>query len=141
MCEHDGWRFKQYDIHCHGDAMDDGAYESAVQALLTQLPTPAMTADRPGVGFIIRHQGPEWQYAVLFWWDNQNELVQRILVRDRSEAAGTWHPPSSTQSICVHDLAVIWSERNAYIEHVLGPEGGPDLAAYLDARFEFGIGG
>ena len=37
---------------------------------------------------MIRHQGPQWQYLVLCWWDSQDELVQRLFVRPRSHEAG-----------------------------------------------------
>lgn len=132
--KHRGWRLKVYDIRRRDEPIEEGPYGVALEKLLEQLPEPAITTDRPGVGFIIRHQGHEFQYAVLCWWDSQDELVLRILVRKRQDSSATWGPPTAAQSICVYDLSVIWFERNAYIEHVLAPQDGPNVDAYFAAH-------
>ncbi len=125
--EHAGWRLKRYDITVDGSPVP-GDYEEGERLLLGLLPSPAATVDRPGVGFILRHPGRNQWYIVLNWWDNQNELLQRLLVR--SERPGSaWHDPKGLYACCVWDLAVIWHERNAYVRHVLGEP--VDVAAYL----------
>ena len=80
---HDDWRLKCYDIS-HDGAPIEPVFDDVMPLALAQLPQPAVAADRPGVGFVIRHQGAEWQYLVLCWWDSQNELVQRLFVRPRN---------------------------------------------------------
>ncbi len=134
--EHKDWRIKFYDIHHQGDTIEEDAFAVATERLFVSLPNPAVAKHRPGAAFYIRHQGRSHQYAVLCWWDSVNELVNRILVRERHEEVDAWHPAAKTQSFCAHDLAVMWFERNAYIEHVLSASDGPDVDAYLASCYQ-----
>jgi len=79
---------------------------------------PPANPRRLGVGFLILHHGRTSDYAVIGWWDNENELPLRLLVRDQSKGA-RWRRPKPDESVCVWDLEVIWAERNAYVETAL----------------------
>ena len=130
LLEHDRWRFKLYAITYGTEPLDRPLYDDAIRAALAALPRPAVAPRRPGVGFIICHQGRGWHYLVVNWWDNENELPQHIYVRPMA-ANGAWQRASEGQSICVWDLQVIAAEREAYVRHVLSPHTGPDIEAYL----------
>lgn len=134
LVEHAGWRLKRYDTTIDGSPIPD-SYNQAEREALALLPAPAQTRDRPGVGFIIRHAGRTAHYYVLCWWDNQNELLQRLLVRD-ADAEAPWRDPQGRYSVCVWDLQVIRHERDAFVKHVMTPPDGPDLAAYLGDWFK-----
>jgi len=95
------------------------------------LPRPATTRDRPGVGFVICHQGRGVDYLVLAWWDRENELPLRVFVREPESVR--WRPAQDGESICVWDLDIIAHERDAYIRHVLSKPESPALDAYLGA--------
>jgi hypothetical protein len=128
VLEHAGWRLKRYAI-VHGDGAFDAPRFAPGRALaLAALPSPAVAAERPGVGLLIEHQGNGVDYEVLAWWDRENELPLRVFVREEE----LWRPARGAESICVWDLEVLGAERDAYVASVLGP-GGPDLAAYLAA--------
>jgi hypothetical protein len=92
----------------------------------TVLPTPAITASRPGVGFVILHQGSGADYLPIAWWDNENEMPLRVFVRE----GGSFRRARGGESICVWDIGVIAQERDAYIRHVLTAESNVD--AYLN---------
>lgn len=126
---HRDWRLKRYDITIDGSPVPAAAYEEGLRAALAMLPEPAVAADRPGVGFVILHPGRELYYIVLTWWDNQNEMIQRVLVRDA--AGGAWRDGAGRYSFCVWDAEVIWHERGAYVRHVMTPADGPDVEAYI----------
>ena len=122
---HDGgWRLKRYRIWYGDAAFDAGRFEAGAALALAELPTPAVTATRPGVGFIVAHQGCEAAYVVLGWWDRENELPLRVFVR----ADGAWRPAHGPESVCVWDLQVVGFERDTYVETVLGDG---DADAYL----------
>lgn len=124
-----GWRLKLYTI-VYGDG--EPAFEGAedVWPLVTDaLPAPAVARGRPGVGFVILHRGRGVDYAVLGWWDRENELPLRVFVRGR-DAAVAWRPARGSESVCVWDLEVIAFERTAYVEAVMASEG-PDVEGYL----------
>jgi hypothetical protein len=132
--EHAGYRIKLYSI-THGDApLDRATYDDCLPLALNDLPQPVATTHRPGVGFAIFHQGRGWHYLVLNWWDNENELPQRIWVRERDDPTARWRRADPNQSICVWDLQLIWFERETYVRHVLSPDG-VSVNAYVIAAF------
>ncbi|MCM2268799.1 MAG: hypothetical protein NDJ75_01705 [Thermoanaerobaculia bacterium] len=138
VVDHDGWRLKFYSI-VHGQALlDRSDFGRGFRLVLHHLPQPPATAERAGVGFLIAHQGNGANYAVLCWWDHENELPIRVAVR-RPEERGGWRPARGRESICVWDLEVIAFERQAYVETLLaGGEVDVAAAAYLERRFVAG---
>ena len=109
------WRLKRYDIRVPGGAFDDKAYEDGLAQIAEYLPSKAKTSERPGVGFVICHQGATCLYLVINWWDNQNELFQRVLIRD--VGAGAWRDGAGVASFCVWDAEVIWLSHSAGKRH------------------------
>lgn len=126
-----GWRLKQYTIR-NRDSVNESAFDEAMAFALDALPSPATDALRPGVGFVIRHEGATARYLVLCWWDNENELPMRIWVQP-TDGSTCWRRAGLRESVCVWDLAVIEHERRAYIAHVLARGAAPDLDGYLGA--------
>jgi hypothetical protein len=125
----EGWRLKQYSIVFGDSAFNRLRFDSGLTAALAELPAPAIAPDRPGVGFVILHQGRDIDYIVLAWWDRENELPLRVFVRERV-AGKPWRPARGSESVCVWDLQVLAAERDAYVETVMG--GGVDgVDAYL----------
>lgn len=126
------WQLKIYSVRYGQSPLDWGRFKTGLAVAEAALPTPAVTPARPGVGFMILHQGRTGNYVVLAWWDQENELPLRVFVqRSASEA---WRPARDSESICVWDLEVIAHERNAYVASVLSPTGA-DLPAYLRNQF------
>jgi hypothetical protein len=126
----DGWRLKRYSIVYGGGAVDWPAFEPVHALIDAALPRPAVSAPRPGVGFVIAHQGRTALYYVLGWWDNENELPLRVFVRGLEEGSA-WRPARGSESVCVWDLQVISFEREAYVATLLA--GGADPAAATNA--------
>jgi hypothetical protein len=122
----DAWRLKRYSIVYGGGAVDWAAFEPAHALIDAALPRPAVTAARPGVGFVIAHQGRTALYCVLGWWDNENELPLRVFVRALEDDV-SWRPARESESVCVWDLQVISFEREVYVATLLA--GGTDVAA------------
>ncbi len=123
------WQLKQFDISFDDAPVSD--FATGVNLALNDLPLPAQTRDRPGVGFLIRHAGREAHYVVLAWWDNQNELLTRIFIRDAA-AQTPWRDAAGKFSFCIWDMKVFWHERNAFVKHFLTPPAGPDEQGYLN---------
>lgn len=130
------WRLKLYAILFETDRLDLPGFASGLELAEAELPEPAVTAARPGVGFLIAHQGRTAWYVVLGWWDRENELPLRVFVRD---AGGGWRPARGSESVCVWDLQVIGFERDAYVATLLAGGADPAAAAdtYLGHRLEF----
>jgi hypothetical protein len=126
------WRLKHYSISRGEQYGAETDWSGAIAQLLSFLPTPANTNDRPGIGFLIIHAGVDALYAVLAFWDRENELSVRICVR---EPTGAWRMSRDSESFCVWDLEVFWHERNAYIDTVLSERGDPKGEEYLKRPF------
>lgn len=126
--EHSGWRIKLYSIAVEG-ATRAADLEPGLALTLDSLPQPAQTPSRPGLGFCVLHAGRGADYAVLGWWDRENELPVRIFVRPHNEPA--WRPAQGGESFCVWDLQVVAFERDAYVETLLAnpPLGANDYLA------------
>lgn len=122
-----GYRLKAYSI-VYGEApFERKAFDAGLVLAERELPVPAAAPARPGVGFVIFHQGRTGPYLILGWWDNENELPVRVFLADPLN----WRPATSGESFCVWDLRVVWHEREAYIRTML--KGPTDEAAYLAA--------
>ena len=119
-------RLKTYAVVYANRALDTPRFEQGLALAAGELPEPDPSMGRPGVGFVILHQGKTGDYVVLCWWDRENELPTRVFVWDQDY----WRPALPNESFCVWDLDIIGSERNAYLETVLCHEGA-SLDAYL----------
>jgi len=128
----DGWKLKPYRVLGREADRDAPLDDAELQVILDYLPDPAEAPGRPGLGFIIEHLANPIDYTVLCWWQNKNEMITRIFVR---EAGGPWRPTKGNESFCVWDLDIMWFERNAFIRTMLSMPA-HDPAAYLAARFE-----
>jgi hypothetical protein len=125
-----GWRLKLYSVRYEPDEISWEAFAPGLalaESALTDLP---VTPERPGVGFLIAHRGRVGNYAVLAWWDRENELPLRIFVSPDGRPE-SWRPGTASESVCVWDLEILWHERQAYVTTVLAPTG-PDIAGYLE---------
>ena len=133
LLQRDGWQLKAYAVTYGPDGLQRGLYDEGMALAWDDLPRPAVSARRPGIGFVIFHQGRRWHYLVLNWWDNENEYFNRVYVR-RRDAAEVWRRAGAGEAACVWDLQIVWFEREAYVRHVLAPHDGPHLDRYLRER-------
>jgi hypothetical protein len=118
---HRDWTLKSYAIVYGDHAFDASHFVEGQRLALAGLPEPAVTPDRAGVGFLIAHQGNNINYLVLGWWDRENELPLRVFVSDPGDA-GPWRAARDAESVCVWDLQVIWSEREAYVATIMSSQ-------------------
>ncbi len=126
------WRLKLYSIVYGDNPMAWAELEPGLLLAEEELPEPDASQGRPGLGFLIAHQGRTGDYVVLGWWDHENELPLRVWVRRSRE--DSWRPAQGGESVCVWDLEVIAAERQAWVDTMLSSTG-PSAADYL-ARIE-----
>jgi hypothetical protein len=135
LAEPRGYRIKQYAITYGGGPFRAADFAAGLRLAFEVLPQPAVTEARPGVGFAIAHQGNGADYTVLGWWDNENELPLRVVVRPQTPD-GVWRLARDGESVCVWDLEVIWFERQAYVQTVLGGGTVEDYLQWTKASVE-----
>lgn len=123
------WRIKRYAIHLPDQSFDEARFDDGVRLATATLPREAVTEARPGAAILILHQADRLDYAVLAWWDRENELPIHVWMRENKDA---WRAARDGESVCVWDLDVIRGERDLYIRHVLSRPDAPDIEAYLN---------
>ncbi len=120
------YRLKVYAIHYGDQPFARVRFDAGWTLANATLPQPALSAGRPGLGFVVMHQGRTGDYLILCWWDRENELPIRVFVRD----ANGWRNAADGESVCVWDLRVMWWEREAYVGTVLAGRA-DGIEAYL----------
>lgn len=129
----DGWRLKLYGIALKGKDPDPEFVEATRDLAASVLPQPPGTADRYGVGFATAHDATSLYIALIYWWQSENELHQRIYMSPKDTPIAftqVEHQPAG----CVWELAIVDFERRAWLEDVLAHPDGPDLERYLERR-------
>jgi hypothetical protein len=104
----------------------------------TVLPQPPVADDRYGVGFAIAHDARSLGIALVYWWQSENELHQRIYVSPKDDP-GAFTQVENQPAGCVWELEVVDFERRAWIEDVLASPAGPALDRYLERSFSRGV--
>lgn len=115
VADHRGWRVRRWYIRLAELEADRDRFAPAVKKALAALPSPAVAPGRPGLAFLIEHQGRGADYVVLGWWSGGNELPLRLWVRDGDD----WRKARGEESVCVWDLDIIRREREHYVRHIL----------------------
>lgn len=119
------WQLKRYVIRYSQAQGATPDYPPAYQLVSQWLPRNAETAERPGVGFVIEHQGKTLNYLIVGWWDNENELRVNVWVQEQD----IWRAAQG-ESFCVWDLQVMAFERDAFVDTLL--QHTPDIPAYMN---------
>lgn len=135
MREPTSWKLKLYSVVYGSGPVDWKSFEAGLQLAERALPKPDPACGRPGLGFLIAHQGRTGDYVVLCWWEAENELPIRVWVRRTRDEC--WRPGEGGESVCVWDLEVIWSERQAWVETMLA-RSGSDAELYMARRYSSG---
>jgi hypothetical protein len=130
----EGWQLKLYGIAMNGEEPRPEFVEAVRDLAATVLPQPSVADDRYGVGFAIAHDARWLGIALVYWWQSENELHQRIYVSPKDDPRA-FTPVENQPAGCVWELEVVDFERRAWIEDVLARPGGPDLDRYLGRSF------
>lgn len=125
-----GWRLKVYGVLYGSAPLHRAVYEDGLAVAGRELPQPPASRGRSGVGFVIFNQGRGVRFLVLNWWDRENELFNRLMVRGMVED-DLWVWARGGEVGCVWDLQVSCFEREAWVDEVLRKPEAPDVDAYL----------
>lgn len=130
-----GWELKLYGIALNGKDPDPAFVEATRDLAASLLPQPPGADDRYGVGFATAHDATSVYIALIYWWQSENELHQRIYVSPKGDPISLQHVENQPAG-CVWELAIVDFERRAWIEDVLASPNGPDLERYLERRLD-----
>lgn len=131
----EGWRLKLYGIALNGKEPDPDFVEATRDLAASILPQPPSADDRYGVGFATAHDATSVYIALIYWWQSENELHQRIYVSTKASPIA-FVPVEQQPAGCVWELEIVDFERRAWIEDVLANPDGPDVGGYLARRVD-----
>lgn len=129
----DGWTLKLYGVSVGKESISEGLRDAAARVAATILPTAPVASRRYGVGFIIAHESVTTSYVLVCWWDERNEIHQRVFSAPADQPS-QMRAHESFAIGCVWELSVTDFERRAWIEEVLRPGGTPTMEAYLSRQ-------
>src|SRR5579862_148550 len=124
------WRMKVYAITTFGRTARSELVKPAISLAARTLPHPAISDDRPGIGFVIAHDAASVCFGLIYWWQSANELHQRCFMSPLADP-GNFQPLQNPGAGCVWELGIIDFERRAWLEDVLANPAGPDIDRYL----------
>ncbi|MFT3908292.1 MAG: hypothetical protein QM737_02615 [Ferruginibacter sp.] len=127
ILKHDGWQIKLYSISIKNDIVDLQTIEYAKLQLTTWLRNSSLyPLPNYKVATLILHEGKEGCFAIINWWIDENMLQQFVYLATNDQP--TQFNLYSDKGIitCVWEMAVLWFERNAWVETVLMHPGNPD---------------
>lgn len=132
------WLVKLYGIAYEGEVPPPAVVEAAKRAAADALPQPARNENRYGVGIVIVHQGQDACWLLVDWWGDESVLHHRLL-RAPLPGAGQFEPAAPDLAACVWELPLLMFERDAWVATVLTDHEHPDVARYLEQRFDGAI--
>jgi len=131
-----GWRIKVYGISAKSEPLSKELVSEGIRAVLSHLPTPALTENRYGVGFLIIHQGTMRNWFLLDWWENEDIMHHRLFSSPLNCPSIITSEPDRSLIACVHELRVISFESEAWIKTVLCNDKEPSFDEYLKAKLK-----
>ena len=128
-CECGEWQLKVYGIRGRDRHVPAQLFDAARSLAAGNLPSPARTADRYGVGFVICHDACDFDTVTLDWWERSNEL-RHLVFRSRGNMGCFENITHMGEAACIWELAIMGFERKAWIDAVL-KDGKQDFGEYL----------
>ena len=129
-----GWRLKVYGISTGDEPVSDDLVETGLRSLLLELPDPAFSEDRYGIGFVIIHRGSLRNWFSLDWWEYEDILFHKLYSSPLDNPADITAEESSAIA-CVHELKIINFESEAWIKNVLTKNVSLNFEKYLNDRY------
>jgi hypothetical protein len=127
-----GWRIKVYGITTHGGMPRPELLLASKARARDRLPIPAVNKDHYGIGYMIVHEGAVGDYGFINWWYMEDIVQHHMYGASKGKSLEYRYPEGA--GYCVWELAVIWFERQAWVETVLKHGLPTDFTAYLERR-------
>ncbi len=130
----EGWRIKIYGISATSLPLPKDVVSEGIKTVLSNLPQPALTEQRYGVGFLIIHQGTMRNWYLLDWWEKEDIIHHKLFSSPLDEPSSISTESDKSLIACVHELRVISFESEAWIKTVLCRDNKPSFESYLKLR-------
>ena len=138
--EVEGWQIKVYSISVKQLIVSDIFIETAKEKVREWLRNSDNNSlEKYNIATLILHEGKEGCFAIINWWIDENMLQQFVYLTTYDQPPEFKLYSDSGIITCVWELAVIWFERNAWVEHILSNPQQPNWQGYLSATLNTDI--
>ena len=131
-----GWRLKVYSISAKGEVCAPDLVTAAKDVATKNLPQPALSPERYGVGTLIIHEGNDANFVLLDYWAGENMLHHQVFASPLERPLELTDFSHTKLAMCVWELHVLAFERQAWIDTVLRQPEQPDFDGYLALQLE-----
>ena len=131
------WQVKIYSISLNNPVVNEQSLNAAKQMLPVWLEKHNIyELDTYQVATLILHEGKEGCFVIINWWIDEN-MLQQFVYLETYTAPGIYNLYSDNGIFtCVWEMAVLWFERNAWVEKVLKqPQHPQAIQQYLQTYF------
>jgi hypothetical protein len=134
--QHNDWQIKTYSISIHNEFVKQENVENA-KTYLTEWfqKTDNYPLENYKIATLIIHEFKGGCYAIINWWIDENMLQQFVYLATNEKPSEFILYSDKGIITCVWEMAVLWFERNAWVENVLMNERQPDFKNYLQQHF------
>lgn len=137
--ENGTWQIKLYGISVRSDFQPEDMTE-LIDHAKRNLPVWLVNSrnyalETYNIATLILHEGKEGYFAILNWWIDENMLQNHVYLSTFAKPGEFTLFSGGGIMTCVWELAVIWFERTAWVEHILKRASKPDVAGYLGKFF------
>lgn len=131
--QHEDWQVKIYSISVRDEFVQSATVANAKRQLTGWLQNSTIyPLDTYKIATLILHEGKEGCFAIISWWIDES-MLQLFVFLATIENPTEFKLYSDKGIItCVWEMAVLWFERNAWVNHVLQKATNPDVTAYLN---------
>lgn len=124
------WNIKTYGIR-----FKDLPNDSLEEFILGKLPSPALTENRYGIGFLIIHKGIVANWIMLNWWGFEDIIHQKLYTSEDEDFKIIKPVADNSILACVHELDIYYFESNAWKKNMLSQKQ-LDFEGYLNEIYQ-----
>jgi hypothetical protein len=133
IIEHKDWKLKLYSISSKKESVSEKTIENALKNLDDWLSkTDSTNFENYKISTLILHEWEGGIFAIINWWIDENMLQHYVYLSTNENPCDYKLFSANGIVTCVWELAVLWHERNAWVEHVLKKDKNPDIETYLN---------
>ncbi len=133
IIKHNNWTIKLYTISNRKTFSAVGRIADAKSNLSRWLENAGnYPLENYKLATLILHECREGCFAIISWWVDENMLQIHVYLSTPENPSEFKLFSDRGISTCVWEMAVLWFERNAWVEHVLKNPANPDFDSYLN---------
>lgn len=135
LYQHNDWQIKIYSISIHNEFVRKENID-IVKTYLTDwfLSAANYSLETYNIATLIIHEYKDGCYAILNWWIAENMLQQFVYLASKEKPTEFILYSDRGIITCVWEMAVLWFERNSWVEYVLKNAPTPDFNEYLQRQ-------